>query len=138
MAKKVYIPIMGDLFHIGHRRLLKLARNYGDWLIAGVVSDEGGALYKRVPIIPWEERAEIISDYVDEIVLQSGQDPTDNLKEIRPDVLIHSDDWPGDYPAFEYMKSIGREIIRPKYLESQSTTKIINKIKEGDEPCMLK
>lgn len=96
-----------------------------------MVTDEGMTLYKRKPIIPYEERVEIISDYVDVVVPQEGQDPTENLKRIQPDILIHGDDWDEDYPAFEYMRSMKKKVVRTEYYEGQSTTKIINKIKEG-------
>ena len=126
---KVYVPIAGDLFHVGHRRLLKKARELGDWVIAGVVTDEGMS-YKRRPIIPYEERIERIGDYVDAVVPQDGQDPTENLKRIQPDILIHGDDWDEDYPAFQYMRSINKEVVRTEYDKGQSTSMIIKKIKE--------
>jgi len=127
----VYIPVAGDLFHIGHRRILKQARKLGDIVIAGVVTDESLEKYKRKPIIPYAERATIIGDYVDEVVSQNGQDPIENLKaDSSIDILIHGNDWPLDYPAFVYMRSIGKKAVQIKYYKSQSTTKIIATILE--------
>jgi len=129
----VYVPIVADLFHIGHRRILMRARELGDIVVAGVVTDDGLKGYKRKCVIPYEERAEIIGDYVDEVIRQDGQDPTANLKaDPSVDILIHGDDWPEDYPAFEYMRSIGKNVVRTKYYERQSTTKIIEKIRGMD------
>lgn len=124
----VYVPMVGDLFHIGHRRLLKFAKGLGNWLIVGVIPDEDVGSYKRKPVIPFDERVEILSDYADEIVTQEGQDPTEDLKSIQPDILVHGDDWAEDYPAFKYMRSIGKKVIRTKYYPYQSTTMIIDKI----------
>ncbi len=59
-----------DMFHIGHLRLIKKAKSHGDYLIVGVHSDEDMESYKRKPIIPAEQRYEIIESckYVDEII----------------------------------------------------------------------
>lgn len=127
----VYISIAGDLLHVGHRRILKAGRKFGDILIAGVITDDGIKRYKREAIIPFEERVEMIRDYVDEVVSQPRQDPTDNLKADESiDVLVHGDDWAEDYPAFEYMRRMGKKVVRLPYYKEQSTTKIIKRILE--------
>jgi len=128
----VYASLVADLLHIGHLKLLEQAKALGDYLIVGVVTDDGCKAYKRKPIIPYAERVEMIKaiKYVDEVVSQGDQDPTGNLKaDPSVDILVHADDWDDDYPAFEYMRSIGKRAVRVKYYKSQSTTKIIEKIR---------
>ena len=50
-----------DLFHIGHLNLLKKCKEYCDYLVVGVNTDEYIKEYKnKTPIIPLEERIEII------------------------------------------------------------------------------
>lgn len=64
-----YISGTFDLFHKGHLNLLKRAKERCDYLIVGVVTDEGVRKYKHVePFIPFEERREIVASckYVDE------------------------------------------------------------------------
>jgi cytidyltransferase-like protein len=125
----VYVPMVADLFHTGHLRLLKAARSFGDWVIVGLVTDESANGYKRTPVIPYEQRAEILSDYADEIVPQDGENPTPNLKSDKTiDILIHADDWLEDYPAFAYMRNMGKKAMRVKYCPEQSTTGIIEEI----------
>lgn len=128
----MYAFVVGDLLHIGHLRALQQARALGDYLIVGVLIDEAVEAYKRKPVIPFEERIELIRNLecVDEAVKQYTVSPTENLRE-RPevDIVVHGDDWDENFPGAEYMRSINKEAIRTKYYKGQSTTKIINKIK---------
>lgn len=49
-----------DLFHIGHLRLLQRAASLGDRLVVGIHPDEVVRQYKRQPMIPFEQRIEIV------------------------------------------------------------------------------
>ncbi len=53
---RVYVDMVGDLFHAGHVAFLREARSHGDWLVVGVLSDETAASYKRRPIMTLAER----------------------------------------------------------------------------------
>lgn len=129
----VYTYVVGDLFHIGHLKCLQQAKALGDSLIVGVLTDEAVATYKRTPIIPFEERIEIVRNIkcVDFAVMQDDLDPTETLKRIallQPDIIVHGDDWGENFPGAEYMRSIGKQAIRTKYYPHQSTTKIVEGI----------
>ena len=131
-GKVVYTYVVADLFHIGHLRMLKQAKALGDYLIVGVLTDEAVVAYKRLPVIPFNERIEIISaiKYVDLAVKQESLDPTDNLKRFKVDILSHSDDWDEHFPGSRYMTQMGKKVVLTKYYHGQSTTKIIRKVKE--------
>ena len=65
-----YIAGVFDLFHIGHLNLLARAKERCDYLIVGVVTDEGVRKYKGVePFVPYAERAALVGAcrYVDEV-----------------------------------------------------------------------
>lgn len=68
--RRVYVDMVGDLFHAGHVELLRAAKARGDWLIVGVLSDETAASYKRRPIMSLAERVAVVEAcrYVDEVV----------------------------------------------------------------------
>ncbi len=53
---RVYVDMVGDLFHAGHVALLRAARALGDELVVGVLSDADAAAYKRTPVMTLEER----------------------------------------------------------------------------------
>jgi cytidyltransferase-like protein len=59
-----------DLLHLGHVRSLQKAKAFGEQLIVGVSYDEDVALYKRLPIIPFDQRVELLRALkcVDEVV----------------------------------------------------------------------
>lgn len=67
-----YISGTFDLFHIGHLNMFKRAKELCDYLIVGVVTDEGTKKHKGgvVPFVPFEERIELVRacKYVDEAV----------------------------------------------------------------------
>jgi len=52
----VYIDGVFDLCHIGHKRHISRALNYGNRLLVGVMSDEDTGSYKRKPIMTLDER----------------------------------------------------------------------------------
>ncbi len=132
---KVYTYVVGDLWHIGHKRALHQAKALGDYLIVGVLTDEAVKAYKREPVIPFEERIELVLDSkaVDEAVRQDSVDPTENLKRLGDiDIVVHGDDWDNDFPGAAYMRSIGKRAIRTAYFSGQSTTDIISRVQNND------
>jgi len=130
-----YAFVVTDLFHVGQLRHLRMAKKLCDYLIVGILSNEAVASYKREPIIPFDERVDIINaiDFVDMVVRQDDRDPTETLKRLTEDgwhidLLIHADDWP-EIPGSEYIKSVGGKVVRTPYGASlTTTTKIIEKI----------
>jgi cytidyltransferase-like protein len=67
---RVYTTGVFDLFHVGHLRALRKAKSLGDYLLVWVHNDLDTSNYKRRPVIPIEQRIEIISaiDCVDEVI----------------------------------------------------------------------
>lgn len=68
---KVYVDIVGDLFHAGHVDFLKKARSFGDYLIVGVLADDVVEGYKRQPVLSLDERVKMVAAcrYVDEVLV---------------------------------------------------------------------
>jgi len=129
--KKVYAYVVADILHIGHIRHLKKAKELGDHLIVGVLTDEACMEKKPKPIIGFEERLQTIESlkYVDEVIPQETYSPLENVKKIRPDILMESDSHP-EQPANTFVESYGGRIVETPYYKEISSTKIKNRIKQ--------
>jgi len=134
-----YAFVVADLLHYGHLNFLRECKKHCDFLIVGVYIDDLVASYKRRPIIPYEERLELVKELkiVDLVVAVYDRDCTPELKKLaeegwKVDFLFHGDDWSVDDPDLkkskEYIESIGGRLIQPKYYAERSTTGIINEI----------
>ena len=93
-----------DLFHIGHLNILKRLKEQGDHLIVGVSTDEFNAIKGKKPIVPYDQRVEIVRSicYVDEAI------PEDNWGQKREDIAKYDvnvfgigDDWRGKFDDLE-------------------------------------
>lgn len=92
---RVYVDMVGDLFHAGHVELLRAARAHGDWLVVGVLGDETAAAYKRRPIMTLAERVAVIEGcrYVDEVIADAPLEvDEDFLAEHEIETVVHGDD----------------------------------------------
>src|ERR1700735_2946462 len=92
---RVYVDMVGDLFHMGHVALLKAARELGDWLVVGILSDETVEAYKRRPIMSLAERAGVIQAcrYVDEIIVDAPNCVTTRFLDTHQiSFVVHGDD----------------------------------------------
>ncbi len=94
MGKKVYIAMSADFIHEGHINIIEKGAEYGD-IIIGLLTDEAIATYKRVPLLNYETRKRIFENLklVKEVVKQETLDYTENLRKIKPDYVVHGDDW---------------------------------------------
>lgn len=92
--RTVYMCFSTDMIHSGHISIIKKAAKLGK-LIVGVLSDEAIASYKRFPLVPFEERKSLFENItgVYKVVEQEGLSYTKVLLEIKPDYVVHGDDW---------------------------------------------
>jgi len=83
-----------DVLHHGHMNILEEARKYGD-IIVGLLTDSAIAEYKRLPYLNYKQREKILINLqgVTKVVPQKEWDYSHNLKKIRPDFMVHGDDW---------------------------------------------
>ena len=94
MNKKVYIAMSTDVLHKGHINIIEEGSKYGD-VIIGLLTDEAIATYKRLPILDYETRKLIFENIknVVQVIKQDTLDYTNNLRKLKPDFVIHGDDW---------------------------------------------
>lgn len=92
--KTVYVAMSADIIHQGHLNVLNEARKFGD-VIVGLHTDDVIRGYWRNPIMKYEERKEIVSNIkgVVSVISQDSLDQVPNLLELKPDYVVHGDDW---------------------------------------------
>jgi phosphoenolpyruvate phosphomutase / 2-hydroxyethylphosphonate cytidylyltransferase len=135
--KKVYVAMSIDMVHHGHLNIIEKARELGD-VIIGLLTDKAVASYKRMPFFTYEERKRIIENIkgVKEVVPQTTADYTENLRKLRPDYVIHGDDWKEGIQkqvrerVIEVLKEWGGELVEVPYTKGISSTKLNDALKE--------
>jgi len=133
----VYTYGVWDLLHPGHIRLLARAKNLGDFLVVGVVSDSPVAELKGEdrPVQNQNERLINVGSlrFVDAAIPQKEYDPSSELRNLfRVNILTKGDDW--EYiPGVETVEELGGRLIKLGYSESFSTSKIVKKINTNNE-----
>ena len=123
-----------DMFHIGHLNILRRAKEQCEYLIVGVSTDELVQEYKnKTPIIPFEERAEIVQsiDCVDKVIAQVDRDKFGAWRELKFDVMFVGDDWKGK-PLFveveKKLKEVGIDVVYFPYTKYTSSTILREKL----------
>lgn len=118
-----------DMFHIGHLNILKKAKEYCDYLIVGVTSDDLVSYKNTKTIIPHNERMAIVENikYVDKVVSQDSMDKMAAWGEYKFDAMFVGNDWQGSEVWNEYEKKfseVGVDIIYFPYTKGTSSTKL--------------
>lgn len=90
----VYLSMSTDIIHGGHMNIIEKAAELGE-LTVGVLTDEVVASYKRFPLLTYEERVKIIQGIkgVSKVIPQDTLSYKKNLEKLKPDYLVHGDDW---------------------------------------------
>ncbi|WP_051198119.1 glycosyltransferase [Butyrivibrio sp. MB2005] len=134
-----YISGVFDLFHVGHLNMFKRAKELCDYLIVGVVSDEGAKKHKKVQtFVPFEERIEMVRScrYVDEAV-EIPVDLNDTKEAFAMyhfDVQFSGSDYvfnPTWLERQEYLREHGADLVFLPYTKSTSSTAIKALIEKG-------
>jgi len=120
--KQVYICFSTDIIHNGHLSILKKAAALGE-VTVGILTDEVVASYKHYPLIPLDERIAMFESlkYVSRVVVQESLDYTDILNQLKPDIVVHGDDWLVGYQAnirqkvIEALKAWNGELVEFPY-----------------------
>lgn len=118
-----------DLFHIGHLNLLKNAKGMCDKLIVGVTTDDLSLYKGKKPLIPFEDRLEIVRAvrYVDAVVPQNTMNKTEMCKKLKVSILFVGDDW-HNTPKWDIIErelaEIGVRVTYFPYTRGVSSTNI--------------
>ena len=123
-----------DILHVGHVKYLEEAKSYGDVLILGLNSDESVRRLKGStrPVNTEDDRAYILAslEAVDYVVKFYEDTPYELIKAVKPHILVKG----GDYEGKEVVgQDIADELRLVNFVEGKSTTKTIERIKNGDK-----
>ena len=104
---RVYMCFSTDIIHSGHIAIIQKAAQLGR-VTVGVLSDEAVANFKRFPLVPYAERKALIENIrgVAEVVEQKQLSYVENLRALKPDYVVHGDDWKEGF-----QKAIRDEVI---------------------------
>lgn len=133
--KKVYVAMCADFIHPGHINIIENARELGE-LTVGLLTDKAIASYKRLPLLTYEQRKKIVENIkgVKEVIPQETYDYTPNLRKLKPDYVVHGDDWKTGIlkqareRVIEILKEWGGEVVEPKFTPGISSTQLVQNL----------
>ena len=108
-----------------------------------MLTDEAIASYKNIPNLNYARRKIVVENikFVKKVIPQNTLSYVPNLKIIKPEFVVHGDDWKKGVQkqtrkdVIKVLKEWGGKLIEPKYTENISSTKIKNMILEiGSSP----
>ena len=125
----VYVGMSADLIHPGHINLLERAAAHGE-VVVGLLTDRAIASYKRLPYMTYEQRRAVVESLrmVSRVVPQETLDYVPNVEALRPDFVVHGDDWRTGVQretrrrVIEALAGWGGELIEVPYTEGISST----------------
>ena len=135
--KKVYTCFCTDVIHEGHLNILKKASEYGE-VHVGVLSDAAMVGFNRFPTISLEKRMEIVKNtgLVKEVTIQKDVMYDQIIEELRPDYVVHGDNWSKGPEAairqnvIDNLQKFGGELIEVPYTYNENVKRIDDQMKE--------
>ena len=136
--KKVYVPMAIDILHTGHINIINTARELGD-VIIGLLSDKAISSYKRLPLLDIEQRKTICENIkgVKSIIIQDEHDYEPILRKLKPDYLVHGDDWKIGIQSkvrqkvIEILSEWGGKLVEPTYTTGISSSTLVNEFSKN-------
>jgi cytidyltransferase-like protein len=135
--KTVYVGLSADILHKGHINILKIANSYGN-VCVGLLTDEAIASYKNIPYLDYEKRKIVVENikYVKKVIPQKTLDYRPNLILLKPDFVVHGDDWKKGVQSktrkqvISTLKKWGGKLIEAKYTKNISSSLIKSEMKK--------
>lgn len=141
---QVYLGMSADLIHPGHVTIIRKAAELGEVTI-GLLTDAAIASYKRLPYMTFDQRREVVSAIsgVSKVIPQETLDYRPNLRALRPDYVVHGDDWQKGVQkevrlaVIETLSEWGGELVEFPYTDGISSTKFNKALREvGTTPSI--
>ncbi len=135
--KTVYTCFCTDVIHEGHLNIIKNAQKYGE-VIVGVLDDAAMVRFNRFPTVSFQERIDMVKaiEGVSRVVVQHEIMYDNVLNELKPDYVIHGDNWKEGPEScirdnvISLLSQWGGELIEVPYTYNENVHKIDNIMKE--------
>lgn len=135
--KTVYTCFCTDVIHEGHINILTEAKKLGR-VVVGILSDSAMIRFNRFPTVDFDKRIKIVEDLgiADEIVIQDDIMYDKIIEKIRPDYVVHGDNWKtGPMKAIrdnteKLLSAYGGEIVDVPYTYNENVRRIDMRIRE--------
>lgn len=122
--KTVFLFISASVYHSGHIRIIEKASKLGR-LTIGLLGDAGVDEFGVKPTVPFEDRKALLENIkgIDEIIKVDTLECTTELLSLRPDYVVHGDDWkigllaPVRAKVLETLALYGGELVEFPYTE---------------------
>ncbi|MGH3679355.1 MAG: phosphoenolpyruvate mutase [Natronosporangium sp.] len=140
----VYVGMSADLIHPGHINILRRAAEFGEVTI-GLLTDTAIASYKRLPHMTYQQRKEVVESLsgVTLVVAQETLDYVPNLELLRPDYVVHGDDWRTGVQqqtrqrVIDALDQWGGRLVEVPYTQGISSTQLNESVKQiGTTPSV--
>ena len=134
----VYTCFCTDVIHDGHLNLINEAKKYGD-VVVGVLCDSEMVKYNRFPLKTTKERIDLVKNEipdVKEVVVQYDIMYDNIVRELRPDYIIHGNNWAEDSMKvirnniLKVLEEYGGELIEVPYTFNEKVQKVDRQMRE--------
>ena len=133
--KKVYVSMIADLLHAGHINILKEAEKYGD-ITVGLLTSTAINELNDTAYLKYQQRFDVINSLsmVSSIVSQEDASYKENLLKMKPDYVVHGDDWKGGKQSkyrqevIDLLSEWGGELIEVEYSSDISDKNLKNQL----------
>ena len=133
--KLVYIALSADILHEGHLNIINKASKLGK-VIVGLLTDEAIGSFKKIPFLNYQQRLTVVQNIkkISKVIPQTTLDYTSNLRKIKPNYVVHGDDWKEGVlkstrqKVIKELKKWSGKLIEYPYYRDISSTLIKKKI----------
>ena len=129
-SKRVITYGTFDLLHYGHINLLRRAKQYGDYLIVALSTDDFNWNQKRKKCyFSFDKRKALLEAirYVDLVIPEESWDQkVTDVREYHIDTFVMGDDWKGE---FDFLQDEGVDVVYLPRTPEVSTTQIKRDLK---------
>lgn len=135
MKKTVYVSLIADLLHAGHINILNEASKYGN-VIVGLLTSNAINELNDTAYLKYQQRLDVIKSLsmVTNIIPQEDASYRLNLINLKPDYVVHGDDWKGGKQSkyrqevLELLSQWGGELIEVEYSSEISDKNLKNQL----------